>query len=468
MTSLQSVRAEAAPANPTDCGAWQDLYTDTSASIRECVARIVREHAAMMASLFYETLLEDPQAAPLLSHELVGHRLHGSLQRWMLDLFRPDEQVDIAPMAAMQVRIGTIHARVGVSYVLVTRGARILKNRIGEYLRASELDRIEISLAHQYVEGLFDFALEVMNSTYLKDARRGARADEAYRLFSLGQNVAAEREMQRALLLEWSQAVLFHTHRQGHDIVLPTLRHSDFGLWLYHKGSAMFARTSELPPILDAVAELDGKVLPALGDAVRTGNGARLSEHILVFQHKINDIKFLLMTLFDRVAEVEGGRDPLTQLMNRRFLPTVLGREIAMATQGKSTFSLFLTDIDHFKQINDMHGHGGGDAVLRQMAELLQETCRVGDYVFRYGGEEFMVVMVDADASRVTELVEKLRCAIERHSFRLPDGNVIKVTTSIGVALFDGHPDPDVLISRADRALYDAKAAGRNCWRVAP
>src|SRR5690606_15153743 len=135
-----------------------------------------------------------------------------------------------------------------------------------------------------------------------------------------------------------------------------------------------------------------------LARAVAESDANALGDMMQAFQRKVDDIKYLLMTLFDRVDSLEGGRDPLTQLLNRRFLPTVLAREIAMATSGQGTFSLFLADIDHFKQINDEYGHGGDDAVLRQVAELLQDTCRTGDYVFRYGGEEFLVVLVDARA----------------------------------------------------------------------
>lgn len=446
--------------------AWQDLYGQASREVRHEVASIVECHAPALATRFYATLLADVQAAPLLSHDLVAHRLNGSLQSWLRSLFCSSDTPDIASLVALQTRVGEVHARLSVSIPLVSRGARILKEAMNQLLREGALPRDELSMAQQYVGSLVDLALEVMSAAYMQDSRRGARADEAYRLFTLGQNAAAERERQRAALLEWSQAVLLRTPFHGQHVRLPALRNSEFGLWLHHKGSAMFDGTAELPTILAAMHALDTEILPALTRAVAEDDTAALADLMQAFQYRVDDIKYLLMSLFDRVSALEGGRDPLTQLLNRRFLPTVLAREIAMATSGQGTFSVFLADIDHFKQINDAYGHAGGDAVLRQVAELLQDTCRTGDYVFRYGGEEFLVVLVDAHAEVLESIAEKLRKAVEKHHFRLPDGQSLAVTISIGGAAFDGHPDPDMLVSRADKALYTAKAAGRNSWKL--
>ncbi len=462
MKSLQKTAVPPDSAQAANYDAWNRLYAAPSPAVLACVARIVQEYAATLAASFYDSLLADEQAGRLLSHDLVAQRLDGALQNWLLALFATPDEVDVPALVAMQQRVGEVHARLAVSVPLVSRGARILKDQIGTYLRASDLGREDLSWAHQYVGGLFDLALEVMSTAYLQDTRRGVRADEAYRLFSLGQNVAAERERQRAALLEWSQAILFCTPLHGQQVALPVLRSSDFGLWMYHKGSAMFDGTAELPAILASMTALDSSVLPSLAGAIAAGNTALIASEIQVFQHKIDDIKYLLMTLFDRVAEVDGGRDPMTQLLNRRFLSTVLAREIALANSGHSTFSVFLADVDHFKQVNDRYGHAGGDTVLRQVAELLQDSCRAGDYLFRYGGEEFLVVLVDAGVQVLEQLAEKLRAAVQQHRFRLPNGDTHAVTISVGAAAFDGHPDPERLVDRADKALYAAKRAGRN------
>ena len=118
------------------------------------------------------------------------------------------------------------------------------------------------------------------------------------------------------------------------------------------------------------------------------GQGA-MPDLVRELQELVARIKHLLNGLFDMVAEIESGSDPLTNVLNRRFLPSVIGREIAIATRQHSAFSVLLLDIDHFKSINDQYGHSGGDQVLRQFAEVVHQACRSSDFVFRYGGEEF-------------------------------------------------------------------------------
>src|SRR5690606_14089276 len=203
------------------------------------VARIVHAHAGDLATLFYETLLSDPQARRLLSHELVSTHLHGSLQKWMISVFGQTEEIDIPALIALQRKVGEVHARLSVSMPLVSRGARILKDGITRHLRDTDLSRDDLSHAQQYLGGTVDLAIEIMSVAYLRDATRNLRADEAYRLFSLGQNVTAERERQRAALMEWSQSVLIALYEHpGQSPRLPTLRDSEFGLWMRHKGSA--------------------------------------------------------------------------------------------------------------------------------------------------------------------------------------------------------------------------------------
>src|SRR5690606_13379060 len=156
-------------------------------------------------------------------------------------------------------------------------------------------------LAQEYLGGMCGLALEVMSTAYLHDTRQGVRANEAYRLFALGQNVATERERQRAALLEWTQSVLLQMHYQRESKTLPTIRSAEFGLWMHHKGSAMFEGTPELASILKAMTVLDSAVLPALATAMEQGEPADISQHVHEFQHKVDNIKYLLNQLFDRV-----------------------------------------------------------------------------------------------------------------------------------------------------------------------
>ncbi|WZB66046.1 GGDEF domain-containing protein [Achromobacter xylosoxidans] len=354
--------------------------------------------------------------------------------------------------------MGEVHARVHIPIHLVMAGARILKNEIAQRLRASDLDGMAASIATQYVCNLFDLAIEQMSRAFMRDINRGARNDEAYRLFALGQNISTERERQRAALLEWSQAVLIGLHYRAPEQVLPRLAASEFGLWLQHKGGVLFESAPALGQIIEAVARLDDVVLPRL----LQGGPESLPDQVRELQELVARIKHLLNGLFDMVAEIESGSDPLTNVLNRRFLPSVIGREILIATREHSTFSVLLLDIDHFKAINDSHGHAGGDQVLRQFAEVVHQSCRSSDFVFRYGGEEFLVVLVDTAREAALAAAEKLGAEIRRHAFAIPEAGSLRITASIGVATFDGHPDYAYLIDRADKALYQAKQAGRD------
>lgn len=166
--------------------------------------------------------------------------------------------------------------------------------------------------------------------------------------------------------------------------------------------------------------------------------------------------------MFDRLADLEVGMDSLTQLYNRRFLGSVLKREIELCRRRNIGFAVLMIDVDHFKRINDEHGHEAGDQVLQQIAAQLLGNSRAGDFVFRYGGEEFLIVLAEADHAVALRVGEKLRKCIEETEMLLPNDRRLRVTVSVGIAASDGHPDYERIVERADAALYQAKNGGRN------
>ena len=145
--------------------------------------------------------------------------------------------------------------------------------------------------------------------------------------------------------------------------------------------------------------------------------------------------------------------DPLTGVNNRRGLDDALNIQLAMMTRYDTVFALVVFDIDHFKQVNDNHGHLHGDEMLRALARLLDESIRETDLVARYGGEEFVVVMPHTDIAGACVLAERLRARIQQE---------LPITVSGGVTVSISGDTRDTLIARADRALYSAKSAGRN------
>jgi diguanylate cyclase (GGDEF)-like protein len=161
-------------------------------------------------------------------------------------------------------------------------------------------------------------------------------------------------------------------------------------------------------------------------------------------------------------------RDPLTSAFNRRYLDERLVGELAFAKRHGSPLSLLMLDLDHFKSVNDTHGHPAGDQVLQRFCHLVQSRVRSEDVVARYGGEEFAVLCRNTDEGRAAILAERLRSAVQKESFDI-DGKRLAVTVSIGIAgILENEVDtPEKLVEAADAALYRAKNAGRNCWRMA-
>lgn len=159
--------------------------------------------------------------------------------------------------------------------------------------------------------------------------------------------------------------------------------------------------------------------------------------------------------------------DELTGLHNRRYLHQRLEEELHRASRYSLRLSCIMLDIDHFKRINDSHGHAAGDYVLKEVASILRRHVRKSDLAIRYGGEEFMLILFENDKNGALRVAERVRQDVESHEFSWR-GSPLRLTASSGVAIFpdDGVTMPDELIARADSALYDAKTAGRNMVRA--
>lgn len=170
----------------------------------------------------------------------------------------------------------------------------------------------------------------------------------------------------------------------------------------------------------------------------------------------------------DRHEEVERlvWTDDLTHLHNARYLSHVLERETSELGHGR--FAVLFIDLDHFKQVNDTHGHLVGSRVLVEAARVIRAAVREPDVCTRYGGDEFCVVLLNADTSLAMQVAERVRRSLEEHVVTLGNGVQVAVTASIGVAVFPEHAgDAHTLLDMADRALYRAKNGPRNVTYVA-
>ena len=158
--------------------------------------------------------------------------------------------------------------------------------------------------------------------------------------------------------------------------------------------------------------------------------------------------------------------DPLTATFNRRHFMQLVDREWSRAKRYNMDCALLLMDVDHFKRVNDTHGHLCGDKLLREIARVSGETLRQADVLARFGGEEFVVFLPHTDPLGALDVAERMRERVEQLSFSWEDRDV-PVSVSLGVASLQfEHLTLDHLIHDADEALYSAKAAGRNCVRA--
>ncbi len=438
---------------------WAGIVLHTPGRLRHAVKALVHVHGEDLARQFYDELMADPQSGKFLNLKIVEERLRTGLQHWLDELFSAEAPAAITRAFKNQRAAGIAHSRVRVPIGLVSRGARLLKHWIWDLILDSpDLAEMERRSAITYVSDLVDIALEVMNSSFLDGIDREGRTEEVYRLISLSQDLALERERQRAALLEWNQQA-FYALCITPTAKLPRIAESEFGMWMQHKAGFLFEKAPEVTAIMDVMARIDTTL--AAAEATRSADDA--GNLVTTLQNDTAQIKFLMTTLLDRYLAVENGRDTLTNLLSRRFLATIMMREIQLAQRTKSGFAVALVDLDHFKAVNDRHGHSAGDAVLHHVATTIVNSVRAGDVIFRMGGEEILVLFAGASAENAMLRADMLRTEISEAPVTLPGTTgALRITASIGVAAFDGHPDYQRLIDRADTALYAAKAQGRN------
>jgi two-component system cell cycle response regulator len=253
---------------------------------------------------------------------------------------------------------------------------------------------------------------------------------------------------------------------ESYDVVITDLRMPQLG------GLELLASVKRLAPTVEVII-LTGTHAQDMSCAVKA---LRLGAHdyltkppsspdevVLTVQRavekkRLHEANLRLMRELESLSRT----DPLTGAGNRRAFDEALGHEMARAKRHGQPLGLVMLDIDHFKRVNDTYGHQGGDDVLRAVAATVRATLRDGDLLFRYGGEEFAVLLPYAQGPGVVTAAERLLRAIEGAPVRVSTSEV-KVTASAGVAsVLPSDGDGDALVARADAALYEAKKAGRN------
>ena len=213
-------------------------------------------------------------------------------------------------------------------------------------------------------------------------------------------------------------------------------------------------------------------ILVAADENISNGNFQEMQTQIRVLQWQVIALSLALIVLLTilvlrqfykkRRMRILAMTDELTKLPNRRHILTFLGDQAKTAYEEEQPLSVIAFDIDHFKVVNDKFGHEGGDIALKAVADVANQALRRGDRVGRIGGEEFLVVLPGSTRKSAADVAERLRRSIEVTEIgKLPPG--FRMTISLGVCEWNaGHESIEVLLKRSDKALYEAKNAGRN------
>lgn len=189
---------------------------------------------------------------------------------------------------------------------------------------------------------------------------------------------------------------------------------------------------------------------------------ARVNTHIELKKSKELLKKYIQeLEQKNRKLDIMSKTDYLTELANRRFMIERLNEEVARTEKTGEKFSMLMCDIDHFKRINDTHGHEIGDLVLKEVTKSIKSMVREYDVVSRWGGEEFLVLLIDTNITLAAEVAEKIRAEIEKSIITI-NNSIIKVTISIGVTEYSNEISISQNINNGDEAMYQSKANGRN------
>lgn len=444
---------------------WLALLDQTDPQIRQQAADIAVAHAQALSVEFYRVVLADPHAEEFLSNEQVEKQLKTALEKWLIDILSCNVG-DVEGLMAAQHTVAEVHARIGIPVELVEMGFRVLKKILYPviiYGPQPSADKLQI---YHFAINSIDLAMEVMSRAFSFSESSMAKEDENYRIFSLLENAEEEKERQISSLLSWELEIIYKVVLDG-DLgnTLP-LSQSDFGLWFNHKGRHYFSGIAEVGHISRLLQNFDG-ILATINDTPKPlDSKTHRNKFLLQLRSTVSQITTLLRELFEEVSRHEVGMDVLTKLLNRRFLPTIFKREIAHANRVGTPLSILVIDVDKFKQINDTWGHNTGDEILRRVSQVFYDNVRSSDYVFRYGGDEFIIVLTESTVHDTLRTAERIRSRVEKTKVKAPNGEDIMLSLSIGAAMFSGHPDYERLIQLADEARYIAKKRGRNCVEI--
>jgi len=445
-----------------DIDLLRELLSNLDIKTLRLISEVLKPQAKNVADEFYRIMLSHPECSQFLTNEKVENHLKQAMTDWLISLVNSLSRDEIESFIHRQIEIGNKHARINIPLIAISIGTSVLKQSLFRIILDSSIPRNLLADTVILLDKLIDHSISVMNRTYFTNLLSDAQDQQALRLQSLGMDMALQTEALRSSLFDWHRQILGLLMDTNIDLTqIPSVKRTNFGLWVQHKGDLLFSGSEELIKLKLTMQLIDETFNKAL-DIRSDGLSDCLREHLKEIDELVTSSTTILGSITEQTLALEGGRDPLTKLFNRRFLRTILQREVKISMETQDRFAILMIDVDHFKKVNDNYGHDAGDSILRQIAEILITTVRAGDFVFRYGGEEFLAVLNSISEHHASMVAEKIRQNITSRQFEINGNKIIAVTTSIGVAIHDGHPDFNHVLKQSDSALYEAKQTGRN------
>lgn len=437
---------------------WKEICADYSEGDLKSTFLFIQAHSGELVDEFYKNIMLEKNASYFLSDDMVQNRLKATLNQWLIECFNTPFQDNFEEIVEKQKVVGKVHARIGIPSWLIMRGIREIEKKIFSLQSQAVLQEKNAFTMTCYIFQILGFSSEIMCRSYEVNVEKNNDIKHTYRLFSAMQDVAVQKDKQRGSLLDWENELMFKVFSDQHEFTHSALSKSEFGLWFIHKAAYAFTGSEQVDEIVARIYEVDQLNQTVLECADKN----QTIKLIQKLREKNREMQHLIDQLFQVAEYIDSGNDSLTQLLNRRYLDTIVSREINFSRKNSSPLTLLAIDADYFKHINDKFGHAAGDLALQFIGEVLLEGIRGSDYAFRIGGEEFLLLLVDSDLSRAQQIAENIRKRVQETAIRTAIGHSFNFTVSIGCALYDGHPDYQRFLDAADAALYAAKNNGRN------
>ncbi len=449
-------------------GHFQEIYKRSEPQVMHHICSCAEKNKEQIAQTYFDIICSTNEGKKLFTQEEISTELVPGLESWICDLFiiRHEEE-DILTYINNHFEVGEKFVRINMPSHLLNLGSRVLKMDICNRLINKDCDTKDAKAIYTQVAMIVDTSMSITMEAFMDDKLIIERRSQALQNHILGSELAEACQNIRAEMHNWHTTLLNIMLKPGEITVddLPAVGNSQFALWLRHKANVFFKDADEIEILNLEIKAIEQKFCDLL-KFKNDNNSQELLTTIESINAHVKKMSWLLESLAERAHALDSGRDPLTRLYNRRYLDVIMQKETALAINNDTPHVVMMIDIDDFKHINDSYGHQDGDKVIENVARALYESVRSSDYVFRYGGDEFLILLINTEQNQAKNAAKEILKKINIYELNLGDGRNVDISISIGIAKFRGSSDYMSLIKQADKALLKAKQSGKNKFSV--